>query len=107
MNNQQDRQQSKADPVVSVCIQTYQHAPYIGQCLDGILMQVTTFPFEIIVGEDDSTDEEAEQASPHRGCGCTRRRCLHQRYSTPSRTSYLFEAFGNAARRTAFALQLM
>jgi glycosyltransferase involved in cell wall biosynthesis len=44
------------DPVVSVCIQTYQHVAFIGKCLDSILMQETRFPFEIILGEDESTD---------------------------------------------------
>lgn len=43
-------------PLVSVLVPTYQHARYIGQCLDGILAQRTTFPFEVLVGEDDSTD---------------------------------------------------
>jgi glycosyltransferase involved in cell wall biosynthesis len=43
-------------PLVSVCVTTYQHANFIEQCLDSILMQETSFPFEIIIGEDDSTD---------------------------------------------------
>ena len=43
-------------PLVSVCISTYQHAKYIGQCLDGILMQKTNFLFEIVLGKDESTD---------------------------------------------------
>ncbi|MBU2929559.1 glycosyltransferase family 2 protein [Winogradskyella psychrotolerans] len=43
-------------PLVSVSVVTYNHASYIKQCLDGILMQKTTFPFEIILGEDDSSD---------------------------------------------------
>lgn len=43
-------------PLVSVCITTYQHAGLIQQCLDSVLMQQTDFDFEIIVGEDDSTD---------------------------------------------------
>ena len=47
-------------PLVSVCVQTYQHANYIKQCLDGILMQKTTFPFEILLGEDNSTDGTRE-----------------------------------------------
>jgi len=43
-------------PLVSVCITTYQHAPFIRQCLDGVLMQETAFPFEILLGEHDSAD---------------------------------------------------
>lgn len=47
---------NKIKPLVSVRVQTYQHVDYIADCLDGILMQKTDFPFEVIVGEDDSTD---------------------------------------------------
>lgn len=47
-------------PIVSVCVQTYQHSNYIKQCLDGILMQQTNFPFEILLGEDESTDGTRE-----------------------------------------------
>lgn len=43
-------------PLISVCVITYQHAPYIKKCLDSILMQKINVPFEIIIGEDDSTD---------------------------------------------------
>jgi len=44
------------NPEVSVCVQTYQHGPFIGQCLDAILKQKSDFPFEILLGEDDSND---------------------------------------------------
>ena len=47
-------------PVVSVCVVTYQHKDFIRSCLDGILMQKTNFPFEIILGEDESTDGTRE-----------------------------------------------
>lgn len=43
-------------PMVSVCITTYQHVGFIAKCLDSILMQKTTFPFEILLGEDSSLD---------------------------------------------------
>lgn len=43
-------------PLVSVCVQTYQHVDYISQCLDSILMQKTDLKFEILLGEDASTD---------------------------------------------------
>lgn len=43
--------------LVSVCVQTYKHGAFVAECLDGILMQQTTFPFEILLGEDDSPDD--------------------------------------------------
>ncbi|HVG14700.1 MAG TPA: glycosyltransferase [Chitinophagaceae bacterium] len=43
-------------PSVSVMIVTYNHEPYIRQCLEGVMMQQTTFPVDIIVGDDCSTD---------------------------------------------------
>jgi glycosyltransferase involved in cell wall biosynthesis len=47
-------------PIVSVCVQTYQHAAYIQECLNGILMQQTNFPLEILLGDDESTDGTRE-----------------------------------------------
>jgi len=44
------------DPLVSVCIISYQQAPYIGRAIEGALAQKTTFPFEIVIGDDASTD---------------------------------------------------
>ncbi|MBQ6204740.1 MAG: glycosyltransferase [Prevotella sp.] len=42
--------------VVSIQCLTYNHAPYIRQCLDGFVMQKTSFYFEAIVHDDASTD---------------------------------------------------
>lgn len=47
-------------PLVSVCIPTFQHIDFISKCLDSVLSQVTDFPFEILIGEDDSTDGTRE-----------------------------------------------
>jgi glycosyltransferase involved in cell wall biosynthesis len=47
-------------PLVSVCVQTYQHVNYIKDCLEGILMQQTDLSFEILLGEDQSTDGTRE-----------------------------------------------
>ncbi|TLU99981.1 glycosyltransferase family 2 protein [Dyadobacter luticola] len=41
---------------VSVCVPTYNHEQYITQMLDGALMQQTDFDFEIVIGDDASTD---------------------------------------------------
>lgn len=46
----------KEEPLVSVCVVTYNHSPYIRDCLDGALNQNTDFPYEICVGEDESSD---------------------------------------------------
>lgn len=44
---------------VSVCVVTYNHEKFVAQTLDSILMQKTTFPFEIVVGDDCSKDNTA------------------------------------------------
>ena len=46
--------------IVSVSCITFNHAPYIRACLDGFLMQKTSFIFEILIHDDCSTDETRE-----------------------------------------------
>lgn len=43
-------------PIVSVCIFTYNHEKYIADCIESVLMQHTDFDFEVVIGEDYSTD---------------------------------------------------
>ena len=43
-------------PLLSVSLITYNQAKFIRQCLDGIVMQRTNFPIEILVHDDASTD---------------------------------------------------
>lgn len=45
---------------VSVCITTYNLEPYIAQTLDSVLCQETSFDYEVIVGDDFSTDRTRE-----------------------------------------------
>lgn len=47
-------------PLVSISCITYNHAPYIRDCLEGFLMQKTDFPFEILIHDDASTDGTAD-----------------------------------------------
>lgn len=47
-------------PALSVIVITYQHINYIKDAIEGVLMQKTDFPFEIIIGDDDSTDGTRE-----------------------------------------------
>lgn len=44
------------DIQVSVCVVTYNQEQYIAECLESLVNQQTNFKFEIIVGEDCSTD---------------------------------------------------
>lgn len=46
--------------VVSICSITFNHAPYIRECLDGFLMQQCDFDFEVLIHDDASTDGTAE-----------------------------------------------
>lgn len=48
--------QQSGEPVVSAIIIAYNHERYIGCALDSVLMQETSFPYEIIISEDCSTD---------------------------------------------------
>lgn len=46
----------KIKPVVSVCVLTYNHEKFIKECIDSILKQKTNFFYEVIIGDDGSTD---------------------------------------------------
>ena len=50
-------EKTEKTPKVSVCVVTYNQEQYIRQCLQSIVNQKTDFSFEIIVGDDCSTDK--------------------------------------------------
>ena len=41
---------------VTVSLTTYNHFPFIAQAIESVLMQETSFDFELLIGEDDSPD---------------------------------------------------
>lgn len=43
-------------PILSIYIPTYNHENYIRKAIDSVLMQKTTYLYEVLVGEDASTD---------------------------------------------------
>jgi glycosyltransferase involved in cell wall biosynthesis len=45
------------EPLVSVSMITYNHERYIARAIEGVLQQKTNFPFELVIGEDCSTDK--------------------------------------------------
>ena len=51
---------SSKRPVVSIITMTYQHENFISKSLDAMLMQQTDFDFEILIGEDKSSDKTRE-----------------------------------------------
>lgn len=46
-------------PVVAVFMVTYNHENYIAQAIESVLIQKTTFPIKVFIGEDCSTDNTA------------------------------------------------
>lgn len=83
------------EPLVSVCLITYNHALYIRECLDSILMQETDFPYEICLGEDGSTDGTREicmeYAEKHPECI----RLFRRSRSEPERADYMSQGVYN------------
>ncbi len=44
-------------PLVSVAMITYNHARFVRRAIESVVSQKTDFPFELVIGEDCSTDE--------------------------------------------------
>ena len=84
-----DKPVNRVQPLVSVVVPTYQHGPYIRQCLDSILMQKTSFPYEIIIGEDESDDGTRETCIEY-----AREHADQIRLFLRSRTSSVYRAHG-------------
>lgn len=59
------------NPLVTVACITYNHEEYLSECLDGILNQRCSFPVEVIIHDDKSTDNtrdiihEYKRLNPH------------------------------------------
>ncbi len=46
--------------LLSVCLITYNHEKFLRQAIEGVLMQKTDFPWELIIADDYSTDSTRE-----------------------------------------------
>lgn len=90
---------------VSVICVTYNHEKYIREALDSILMQKTDFDFEILIGEDCSTDgtrdilREYEAKYPERFV-------MYYREQNLGATKNEYELFMDAKGRYIAALEL-
>lgn len=49
-----------SEPLLSVCLITYNHKQYIKDAIDGVLMQKVNFSWELIIADDCSTDGTRE-----------------------------------------------
>lgn len=86
------------NPVVSVCMITYNHESYIRQSIEGVMMQKTDFEFELVIGEDCSTDATREICFEYQKCYPDKIRvlwCDHNLYRNPH------QAGGNSERNLA------
>ena len=53
-------------PLVSVCVTAFNSEKWLARALDSILMQQTSFPIEIVIGDDCSTDGTVAVANAYR-----------------------------------------
>lgn len=56
----QDNSHDLNGPLVSICCLVYNHEPYLRDCFEGFVKQKTSFPIEILVHDDASTDRSAD-----------------------------------------------
>lgn len=47
-------------PIISICMITYNHDKYIAQALDSVLMQEIAIKYEVIIGDDCSSDRTVD-----------------------------------------------
>ncbi len=87
-----------AVPLVSIICPTYNHARFIGPCLDGFLSQETAFPVEILVHDDASTDGTAAIVRAYRDRYPHLIRATLQRENQYSRGVHVADAMVRLAR---------
>jgi glycosyltransferase involved in cell wall biosynthesis len=56
----------KPEPLVNIVMVTYNHEKYISQAIESVLMQNCSFKFQLIIGEDSSTDRTREICERYR-----------------------------------------
>lgn len=81
------------EPLVSIVCDTYNHAPYVRDALDGFLAQQTSFPFEIIVHDDASTDGTADILREYEAARPDLFRCVYRAENIYSRDPKILEHY--------------
>jgi glycosyltransferase involved in cell wall biosynthesis len=88
------------EPVVSISVITYNHAPYIHECLDGLLRQQTQFPYEICIGEDESSDGTREICIEYAEKNPDKIKLTLRSQSEPGRDTYMAQGNYNYVQTT-------
>lgn len=57
-----DQSRLAEQPLVSILMIVFNHADYLAQAIDGLVCQKCDFPYEIVIGEDASTDASLDIA---------------------------------------------
>jgi len=92
-----DRSKLLAEPLVSVFMITYQHASFIKEAIDSVLMQRVDFPYEICIGEDGSTDGTREICLEYARMHPDKIRLFMRNRSNPARSAFTVPYMFNAA----------
>ena len=77
-----------AEPLVSVCMTAYNHAPYIGRAIEGVLSQRTTFAVELVLSDDCSPDGTGAICRDYAACYPDRIRLLTGDVNVGMRANY-------------------
>ncbi len=92
-----DHSKLPGEPLVSVFMITYQHALFIREAIDSVLMQEVNFPYEICIGEDGSTDGTREICLEYARKHPDKIRLFLRNRSNPARNAFTAPYMYNAA----------
>lgn len=91
-------------PAVSILCITYNHAEFIRDAIEGFLMQETTFPIEILIHDDASTDGTGDIVRSYQEKHPTIIRTVLQKKNQWSRGARSFKRFMSLSRGEFVAL---
>ena len=92
-----DHSKLAAEPLVSVFMITYQHASFIKEAIDSVLMQKVDFAYEICIGEDGSTDGTRELCVEYAKMHPDKIRLFLRNRSNPARSAFTAPYMFNTA----------
>ncbi len=79
------------EPLLSVLFITYNHGKYLRRSLDSVFMQKTDFEFEVVVGEDCSTDDTRDILNEYKAIYKDRMTLLYREHNLGRPTYNVYE----------------